>query len=145
MKKWQRYTLIGSVSALSVLFQYTELGINLTKSFPYKYFLIVKDLSFQNGDLISIKGHHAKYIGDLSLIKRVVGVSGDPIEPLLVNLKKTTKCGKPLNALSLTVIPDGYVFVNADHKDSYDSRYKEFGLVSVDHIKGRAFILGGKV
>jgi type IV secretory pathway protease TraF len=112
---------------------------------PDKYFLTVKGLSFKKGCLVSISGHHAKYIGDLPLIKRVVGLSGDSIQPLLKDLKKTTKCGKPLSVLSQNVIPEGYVFVTADNKDSYDSRYEEFGLVSTENIKGRAFVLGGKV
>lgn len=144
MKTWQKSLLIMLISfgSLGLFFQFTELGVNRTKSLPYQYFLIVKGLSFEKGDLVSIKGHQAKYIGDLNLIKRVVGVAGDPVGPLLLALKRSTKKGEPLTPLAIKVIPEGYVFVNADHKHSYDSRYEEFGLVSIETIKGRAFSFG---
>jgi len=144
MKTWQKSLLIMLISfgSLGLFFQFTELGVNRTKSLPYQYFLIVKGLSFKKGDLVSIKGHQAKYIGDLNLIKRVVGVAGDPVGPLLLALKRSTKKGEPLTPLAIKVIPEGYVFVNADHKNSYDSRYEEFGLVSEETIKGRAFSFG---
>ena len=144
MKTWQKSLLIMLISfgSLGLFFQFTELGVNRTKSLPCQYFLIVKGLSFKKGDLVSIKGHLAKYIGDLNLIKRVVGVAGDPVGPLLLALKRSTKKGEPLTPLAIKVIPEGYVFVNADHKHSYDSRYEEFGLVSEETIKGRAFSFG---
>lgn len=144
MKTWQKslFIMLISFGSLGLFFQFTELGVNRTKSLPYQYFLIVKGLSFEKGDLVSIRGHQAKYIGELNLIKRVVGVAGDEIEPLLVGLKNQTKKGEPLTPLAIKVIPEGYVFVNADHKHSYDSRYEEFGLVSVETIHGRAFAFG---
>ncbi len=144
MKTWQNSLLVMSLifGSLVVFFQFTELGVNRTKSLPYQYFLIVKGFSFEKGDLVSIKGHQAKYIGDIPLIKRVVGVAGDQVSPLLISLKRSTKKGEPLTPLAVKVIPEGYVFVNADHKHSYDSRYEEFGLVEVESIKGRAFGFG---
>ena len=36
-------------------------------------------------------------------------------------------------------IPQQYFFVVADHKDSFDSRYQEFGLVRENYIEGKVY------
>lgn len=138
----QRDILIVVMSLVS-LFAFvmsTELGINQTPSLPYKVFLTIKGFPYQKGDLVSIKGHRAHYTGNLSYVKRVEGIGGDQITPL-VDLKRETREGKPLTPLTVSAVPEGYVFVRGDHKDSFDSRYEEFGLVLQEHIVGRTFPL----
>lgn len=142
---WKRASLVGVgvLFIVGTLMSFTELAVNKSASLPHHYFLIVKGISVDRGDCISIKGHHPLYTEDLHFIKRIEGLSGDEIAPLLTDLKAITRKGENLSPLALKTVPEGYVFVRADHPDSYDSRYEEFGLVSVEHIKGRAFPVGG--
>lgn len=119
------------------------------------YLLIKKEASFNRGGIVCFKGHKAKYIkGDKPLAKRILGLPGDQVKkegngikvipqgkdvsPFVLPLLKQTSKGDPLTPLSLTTIPEGYVFVAGDHPKSFDSRYKEFGLVLIETIKGRA-------
>lgn len=126
-----------------------------------RYILMVKDLSFKRGNIVSIQGHDTAYAKDKIFAKRVVGLPGDVIVrdkegvkvlPVLVSstnsriktpqsqvfpLLERTKEGKPLTPLTTILIPQGYVFVAGDHSRSFDSRYEEFGLVPMENIKGR--------
>lgn len=44
----------------------------------------------------------------------------------------TLKLHRPLHVNEFTgVIPKGYYYVHTDHKDSFDSRYNEIGLIPV--------------
>lgn len=141
MKCCTKYVLTLSIvlTSISAFMMNTELAINLTPSMPYRYFLIVKGLPVKKGDIASIGGHKTKYLGDLRFLKRIDAVEGDSIQ--LKDVKRQTLTGKPLTPLKKEIVPKGFVFVQADHKDSFDSRYEEFGLVSVQHIRGRGFPL----
>lgn len=79
------------------------------------------------------------------LIKRIVGVEGDVIENndgrIFLNgvfrfqAKSVSAKGRILKAIESQTIPHGYLFVAGDIKDSYDSRYDEFGLIAVSDVK----------
>ncbi len=49
--------------------------------------------------------------------------------------------GRPLAAVAPGIVPPGYYFLHADHRDSHDSRYAEIGLVPRSRILGRAIAL----
>ncbi|MFX6119214.1 S26 family signal peptidase, partial [Acinetobacter baumannii] len=49
-----------------------------------------------------------------------------------------TKEGKLLTPLSISIVPEGYIFVVGDNIRSFDSRYEEFGLVPLDKVWGKA-------
>ena len=123
---------------LAALFTMTEVQINRTPSLPYKAFFVVKGLPYSKGDLVSIRGHETEYFSGYTFTKRVSAIAGDAV-PEMPSYKAFTKSGKPLNKLSITTVPTGYMFVSADSKDSFDSRYEEFGLVKDEHIIGRSF------
>ncbi len=55
--------------------------------------------------------------------------NGDPFNGLPLD-------GSPLNGLSKT-IPEGCLFVAGDNPKSFDSRYKEFGLVPMEKVWGK--------
>ena len=109
------YRVIGFVCFLLLLISFirvSHFSVNQTASLPYKYFVSLKSYSYEKGDLVLIKSHEVKYVGKMSLIKRVVGVEGDEVAPLLGKLKSKTKTGKPLTPLKVKTIPKGFVFVN---------------------------------
>lgn len=133
------FSIVGAL-LISVIFK-TEININRTQSLPYSVFLVIKGLPVSKGNLVSIKGHGTKYFQGLNFTKRIVGVAGERTAQFLNDLKTKTKRGLPLTPLSIKQIPEGAFFVNADHPDSIDSRYAEFGLVSIENIDGRSFPL----
>jgi len=119
------------------------------------YLLIKKGSAFQRGDIVCLEGHKVKYVKeDKPLAKGVLGLPGDRIQQnknfirlipqdkslasLVLPLLLTTRKGEPLTPVSPSIIPEGFVFVAGNHSKSFDSRYKEFGLVLVEKIKGRA-------
>ncbi len=84
-------------------------------------------------------------LSPIPLAKRVIGLEGDQIAISEMELyingesfgKILPKCslGKELNPLSEGYIPQGYFFAYADHPQSFDSRYAEFGLIPIDQIQ----------
>ncbi len=134
---------------LAVILTQTHITLNQTPSLSYKVFLCINGLKLKKGDFISIHDHPTSYFKDIHYVKRLMGLPGDQIhlknnqmyveDVLIGSLQKTTNNGKPLHPLLIRRIPQGYVFVSADHPRSFDSRYEEFGLVKEKHIKGRCF------
>ncbi|MGI9214735.1 MAG: signal peptidase I, partial [Gammaproteobacteria bacterium] len=101
------------------------------------------------GDLIAIKNFVTKYTQDQHFTKKIVGIAGDVVtiegEYVLVNgikhvkLKEKTKDHKKLTPMVAQTIPQQYFFVIAEHNDSFDSRYQEFGLVRENYIEGKVY------
>lgn len=134
---------------LSILLTQTQLQINQTPSLGYKIFFCLKGLAAKRGDFVSFTKHSTAYFGNLSYTKRLIGLPGDEIREnhgqLFVDgrsvgsLLTMTRDGKPLSPLKAKQVPEGYVFVSADHSRSFDSRYEEFGLVKQTCLWGRCF------
>lgn len=139
---------------LVVLLTQVHFSINKTQSLPYKIFICVHGIALHRGDFVSIHNHPTRYLGKIHYTKRLMGLPGDKIlihhkkayintrtghNHLIGSLLQKTKDGKPLHSISETTIPEGYVFVSADHPRSFDSRYKEFGLVKQENIWGKCF------
>lgn len=140
MKRYKKTAVLLGLG-MAIGLHRTELALNRTSSLPYSVFLIIKGMPVSKGSLASLKGHPTKYFKEGAFTKRVLGVARDKTQGLASPLKKTTKQGKPLTPLKAELIPNGFLFVGTDHPDSFDSRYEEFGLVSLDHVVGRAFPL----
>lgn len=144
----RQWLMMMSLSGATYLFMtVTAIGIGQTPSLPYRYYFTIKGLTPQLHDLVSIKGHTTVYHPQpLSYVKRLAGVSGEPITikhkqlfvggRLIGPIRTHTRSGQPLTSLKASIIPPGYVFVSADHPHSFDSRYAEFGLVKLEHIQG---------
>ena len=162
MKAWMKYPLAIGVFCLILggLATFTRFSVCLTKSLDgVNYILILKrDFPFQHpiirGDIVSIIGHTPQYVGLVPgkhiFAKRVLGLPGDSIVrgrnsirvgALSLPLLTETKEGQPLTPLTLNVVPEGYLFVAGSHPRSFDSRYEEFGLVSLDHIWGKGVLV----
>ena len=88
-----------------------------TPSIPYKYCVLFLKIAPKKGDLCVFKKNGmtlVKYLQHAGLPK------SDTIAP------------------GGTPVPEGYAFVVGTHPNSFDSRYKEFGLVKISDIQGRA-------
>lgn len=144
--------LIGTLSLgllLSVFLTQTEVKINQTPSLGYKVFFCIKGLALKRGDFVTFNTHPTAYFGNISYTKRLMGMPGDRIHinegQVFINnqpigaLRTTTQDGKSLHPLKAKRMPEGYVFVSADHSRSFDSRYEEFGLVKKDCLKAKCF------
>lgn len=119
------------------------------------YVLFLKSNTIKRGDIVAIQGHREDHVGDLKkwpYSKRVLGIPGDhiihndsgitviPRENGPLSLLTKTSKGKPLNPISNTIIPEGYLFVAGDNPQSFDSRYEEFGLVPKEKIWGKGVL-----
>ncbi|MBP6951902.1 MAG: signal peptidase I [Alphaproteobacteria bacterium] len=136
---------------------YTQLLEVTSESLEGTHYLLVrKSSSINRGDIVAIQGHKPQYLeGSYLFTKRVIGFPGDQItktkKDLSIKAKNgsfttiyplldKTQEGQVLSPLSIPTVPEGYLFVVGDHIRSFDSRYKEFGLVSIDNIYGKALL-----
>jgi type IV secretory pathway protease TraF len=118
---------------------------NLTESLPEDAFLLVAVGGIApKGYVVAIDHDVPDTIGreDRRVIKRVVATAGAEVRcdehvvcaggVCLPVAEAARKLGlSPLNA---TVVPEGHVAVMGTHPLSYDTRYAEFGFVSLDKI-----------
>ena len=129
----------------------TSILFNQSDSLPRKIYFLVKDSNWEKGDLVAINNFATQYTKDQHFTKRVVGVAGDLIkfkddwvfinDKKIAKLKAKTKDNKKLNPIREQMIPQQYFFVIAEHKDSFDSRYQEFGLVNQAYIEGKVYAI----
>lgn len=136
---------------------YTQLLEVTSESLEGVHYLVVRKSTLINrSDIVAIQGHKPQYLeGSYLFTKRVIGLPGDQItktkKGLSIRAKNgsfttiyplldKTKEGQALSPLSIPIVPEGYLFVVGDHTRSFDSRYKEFGLVSIDNIYGKALL-----
>jgi len=83
------------------------------------------------------------------LVKKVVGIAQDEIqvkqdevwvnEKRIGKIKPYSKEGLSLSRIAPGIIPEGFIFAAGTHKDSFDSRYENFGLVQKSQILARAY------
>lgn len=145
---WKWGTLY--VILLVILVTQVKLVYLTSESIPYKYCVQFYNLKPEKGDLCVFdyypKGKTRKESNEtrFTFIKYIAGVAGDYVKregnKIYVNGKLIgeAKGESELHPIDSIVIPKGYVFVKGTHKDSLDSRYKEFGLVKEEAIKGKA-------
>lgn len=136
----------------SALFDF-KIAHNITDSLPQKFFFILEGRLPDKFQYVAFKKHNKFY--DKAFIKQVIGVEGDRIDvdshkQVLVYSKHSNKkinagyikeeslLGIQLKPIQSTTLGKGYYYVFAPHKDSLDSRYQEIGLITKDHIIGRA-------
>jgi len=127
------------------------LYLNQTESLPNKFFLIKKgSLPKNRGDYIAFKPKNNRYYKGKTFVKIVGGMPKDNLEkysnrnlsinkgPLLKAKEKSLR-GDVLEVIEFEgVIPAKNYFVYTSHKDSYDSRYEEIGLINENEIIGTA-------
>lgn len=130
-----------------------KLGVNLTDSLDYKLFIIrereAHSLNIAREDLVVFQKKN-RFFGETPFVKIVAGIAGDIISiksdrQVYVNDKFIGKAvtsfkdgSKPVIIRAQT-IPDKKFFAYTNHERSYDSRYEEIGLISIDDIYGFAY------
>lgn len=124
-----------------------EFKVNTSRSLPHYLYLVKKRNLPLKGAFVAF--YHPLFAG--LLIKRVEGVSGDPIEIRASNVYVGNRHICPLvdrNAqrevlrpIQHKTIPEGYYFVAGDHRKSFDSCYEAFGLVHQSQVEGRAWAI----
>ena len=149
-RRWFWYAL--PVVTLLVLHQFYMLGANVTYSLPGDYYVIERGVAPASGDITAFYWQGGgPYAAGTMFLKRVAGVAGDEISvqgrevfvngKLVGTAKETSRAGKPLAIITPGKIPEGYLYVQADHKDSLDSRYALTGLINVKQLIGRAHVI----
>ena len=120
---------------------------NVSDSLPFSFFLSTKLSDIEPKMYVALE--HPK--SSLLIAKQVIGLPGDILKirnhTLYINgisygsIREKTRSGYPIEPINEGVISEGYVFVYAPHPDSYDSRYAEFGLISVSQLKEKLWPL----
>ena len=112
---------------------FAPIRINRSENVPYTIFLAKEadSKSLERGMIVSF--YHIQ--ASIPIAKELVGLPGDPIFLNLAELREKGKSGQPLHPIRESSVPEGYLFVRGWHPDSYDSRYAEFGLVSINNVK----------
>lgn len=128
---------------------------NHTESLPYKYVVLAKGIiPTKHGQVFAFKVYNnAHYHNEkpLNFIKIVGGISGDKItikaerevyvaDRAIGFAKIHSKKGVPLNIIEESIIPEHKFFAYTPHKDSFDSRYQEIGLIDEKDIIGTAIL-----
>jgi conjugal transfer pilin signal peptidase TrbI len=114
---WLRYGAHGLERGDYVVFAFDgEAQVRYAGLHGQPFFKIVRGLP---GDRVSVAG-------------RVVSVNGE-----VVGIAKThTFDRQPLEPIAATVIPPGHYYVQGTSPDSFDSRYRDSGLVRADQVLG---------
>lgn len=133
-----------------------HIKVNVSHSLPYwLVYLERQPLTIARGDLVVFRyegdGAFPELRAGPPLCKRVRGVAGDRVsvdgrnvfvDAALVGLAKPRAWdGKPLEPIEPVVIPAGSYFVQGQSPDSFDSRYREQGLVRAEQILGKAHVI----
>lgn len=141
--------LVLVLAALGVhwLRGHIRLAWNETESLPQSVFLVLLGTHPDNGDYVLFDPPQAMQ-SRYPFVKQVAGLPGDAIRveghavwvdgrPVGV-AKTTSRRGELLHPIAPGIIPPGFIFVHANHRDSYDSRYQSLGLVPDARVIGRA-------
>jgi conjugal transfer pilin signal peptidase TrbI len=130
----------------------TRYGVtfNTTESLGFRLFITDKwEKPSHPGEYVKfwLKGN--KYFRPEHWTKRIAGVPGDKItvqnRMVYVNgepvgyAKSVSASNTQYFPIAPQVIPPHYYYLQADHEDSYDSRYQSFGLVHDTTFIGRDY------
>lgn len=137
-----------------------KISLNISPSLSYKLFIVntkkqkIDDL--KNGDFIQFINKDAKYYSGVKITKQILAKSGDILdvnifqEPknniqatikfkdTLLEVKNKSMFGTKIFVNRTALIPENKYFVIGYDKNSFDSRYEEFGLIDKKEIIGVA-------
>lgn len=163
-RHWVLYTLVFAIWGLAFVRVFVDpmprvpVLFNWTASVPYTVALVQygQRQPLKRGDFIvyTFDGEAKRMYPGLRaqpFFKRIRGIPGDRVtvvdRQVFVNglpvgfAKTVTFDRRPLDPIAQTVIPPGYFYVQGTHPDSFDSRYRESGLVRADQVIGKVIPL----
>ena len=133
--------VIGMLGSLAYLSSQICIVKNISESLPFSYFLALPIKEVKKG--IYVLFEHPKE--PILVAKRLVGLPGDEIKienaTLYINelycgdIQKQFSSKADLQPISEGKINENYVFVLGLHPLSFDSRYAEFGLIPISHLR----------
>jgi conjugal transfer pilin signal peptidase TrbI len=151
--RWITLPLVVLAGLLLFAWPRYRITVNLTKSVPFKVFLIdVGNKSPVRGDYVVFKWRGgAGYEAETQFIKRVEGIGGQAISrvgrvvmidnvPVARALERSPK-GTVLEPIAAQSIGAEAFYVSSDGRDAFDSRYEAFGLIHRNEIIGAAWAL----
>ena len=149
---WGAFALIAAAGF--VFSHYYWLRFTLTESMPWHLVLVEKAPpppgSLKRGDLVAWRWPGGLIYPEGAVFLKVVkGLPGDRVSvsgrDFYVNgkyvgrAKMLSRYGHTLAASRPGVVPAGYYYLFAPHRDSLDSRYAATGYVAHERILGRAY------
>ena len=152
----RRHWFISTVVLVLYLAAKHWLWVNVTPSLPYRLVWLEYGAQPQRGDLMVFRFSGEPlpgmgYVDGVPFFKRVAGLPGDRIEVVarIVSVagvrvgyaKPHTREGQRLDPIAAGVVPEGYLFGQADSDDSFDSRYAQSGLVPMTRVVGVAHVI----
>ena len=144
------YYIIGAVMFLVVIGGILNvvgypIYYNSTESLPQKIFIAKKNYKeIKKGDYVVIDhdgDRHIKFVagvgGDkVSVVQGMIFVAGENVGQFYQDTEGLKMTITPVEGDF--IIPRGFLYVAGTHPKSYDSRYKEYGLVPLKDIIGIA-------
>lgn len=157
-RRWYLYLPVFAIWVLAYTRLFADptprlpLLFNWTASVPHRVALVRYGHGApQRGDLIvyafagQMQARHRGLRGQ-PFFKRVTGLPGDVVtvsgRAVFVNgqpvgsARTHTRERQPLTAIAPQVIPAGHYYVQGSSPDSFDSRYRESGLVRAEQVLG---------
>lgn len=159
-RRWYLFAVVLAIWVLAVVRLFVHhtpvlpLLFNWTPSIPYHVVWVdYRARALTRGDLVvyGFVGEAAERdfpgLWQQPFFKRIAGVAGDVVtvrdRDVFVNgspvgrAKTHTFDRRPLEPISDTVIPSGFLYVQGTSPDSFDSRYRTSGLVSERDVIAR--------
>jgi conjugal transfer pilin signal peptidase TrbI len=137
----------------AIFFDHINIIFNYTHSLPQKIFIVdLRNHNLRIGDYVAFKAKSLPNARDNTrIIKRITGISKDIIQVKnylvyrnhnpIAKINYHQAFWGEIHPINNIVIPQGCYFVQGISVTSFDSRYKEFGLVCQPQIIGKAYPL----
>ena len=150
-RRWWAYAFAGAGFAHCVA--HYRIALNMSDSLPESMYLVVLDSKpTAVGDLVAFEWQrNTFYRRDWMFVKRVAGMPGQKVSvtnrAVFIDgkpvgyAKPQSQRGVPLEPINEGVIPGGYIYAQAPHPDSLDSRYSLTGLIQSSRVIGKAYAI----
>lgn len=139
----------GALLGLSTRFSIT---FNTSPSLPFTVFITNKlEHPNERNQYVKFMLPDTRFFERKHWTKRIIGIPGDVVSvkgrEIFINhkpvgiAKMKSLNHRDLYPITPQIIPEGYYYLQADHIDSFDSRYKTLGLVHESTFIGRDYPL----
>lgn len=150
-RRWWAYAF--AAAGFAYCGTHFRIALNMSDSLPESMYLVVLDSQpTAVGDFVAFEWQrNAFYRRNWVFVKRVAGLPGQTVSvtnravyidgKTVGYAKPYSSHGIPLEPIKSGVIPAGYVYAEAPHPDSLDSRYSVTGLIQSSRVVGKAYAI----